>query len=111
MSRSLSPDEASGWSDFDAPAPGLGALPGGGARLLDPHRAEMAAMLAEISAEIEQLGEVLCDDPEFVARHVKELQAIDLIAQKQRALAEMLRAECPISALGAVGLEEVVGRF
>jgi len=87
------------------------AVPAAGARMLDPHRHEMAAMLAEISIEIEQLGEVLCHDPEFVRRHVRELQAIDLIAQKQRALADMLRAECPISALDAVGLEEVVGRF
>jgi hypothetical protein len=87
------------------------AVPAAGARSLDPHRLEMAAMLAEISIEIEQLGEVLCHDPEFVRRHVRELQAIDLIAQKQRALAAVLGAECPTSALAGVGLEEVVTRF
>jgi hypothetical protein len=42
---------------------------------------------------------------------VQELQAIDLIAQKQRALAAVLGAECPTSALAGVGLEEVVDRF
>ncbi|HET9629878.1 MAG TPA: hypothetical protein VFP14_10400 [Novosphingobium sp.] len=76
----------------------------------DPHLKEMAAMLSEISAQLERLGEVLCHDAEFVSRHVQELQAIDLIAQKQRALAEVLGADCPSSALDGVGLEEIVTR-
>ena len=59
----------------------------------------------------EKLGEVLCHDPEFVNRYVHELQAIDLIAQKQRALANVLGAECPVTALDGVGLEEIVTRF
>ena len=84
-------------------------LPAGGPS--EAHLKEMALMLGEISAQLEKLGEVLCHDPEFVNRHVQELQAIDLIAQKQRALATMLGAECPTSALAEVGLEEVVTRF
>ncbi|MFC3173019.1 hypothetical protein ACFOD9_02010 [Novosphingobium bradum] len=86
-------------------------LPANGAQAPDPHLKEMATMLAEISTQLEALGEVLCRDPEFVDRHVQALQAIDLIAQKQRALADVLGAECPTSALAGVGLEEVVGRF
>ena len=77
----------------------------------DTHLKEMAVMLSEISTQLEKLGEVLCHDAEFVNRHVHELQAIDLIAQKQRALANVLGAECPVSALDGVGLEEIVARF
>jgi len=77
----------------------------------DTHLKEMAVMLSEISTQLEKLGEVLCHDAEFVSRHVHELQAIDLIAQKQRALANVLGADCPVSALDEVGLEEIVARF
>ncbi|MDE2621556.1 MAG: hypothetical protein KGL54_15470 [Sphingomonadales bacterium] len=77
----------------------------------DAHLKEMALMLGEISTQLEKLGEVLCHDAEFVSRHVQELQAIDLIAQKQRALAKVLGAECPVTALDGVGLEEIVARF
>lgn len=80
-------------------------------RVTDPHLQEIATILSEISAELELLGEALCHDPEFVARHMRELQAIDLIAQKQRALAGLLTADCRISAVSGVGLEEVAGRF
>jgi len=86
-------------------------LPATGSNAADAHLKEMATMLGEISTQLEKLGEVLCHDPEFVGRHVTELQAIDLIAQKQRALAAVLGAECPTSALAGVGLEEVVTRF
>jgi len=77
----------------------------------DTHLKEMAAMLGEISTQLEKLGKVLCHDAEFVDRHVHALQAIDLIAQKQRALASVLGAECPATALDGVGLEEIVTRF
>lgn len=77
----------------------------------DAHLKEMSVMLGEISTQLEKLGEVLCHDAEFVSRHVQELQAIDLIAQKQRALAKVLGAECPVTALDGVGLEEIVARF
>jgi len=88
--------------------PGDSPGEGGG---VDPHLREISVMLAEISTQLEALGEVLCHDPEFVSRFVHELQAIDLIAQKQRALAKVLGAECPHTALEGVGLEEVASRF
>ncbi len=75
------------------------------------HLLEMAAVMAELSEEIDALGAVLCRDSAFVAAHVAELQAIDLIAQKQRSLATMLRAECPVSAGKALGLDELRDRF
>ena len=38
---------------------------------------------------------------------MEALQAFDLIAQKQRALAALLRADCPVAALAALGLDEL----
>ena len=39
------------------------------------------------------------------------LQAIDLIAQKQRWLATLLKADCPISAVHTIGVEALKARF
>lgn len=75
------------------------------------HLLAVAQMLAEISAEMEALGEALCHDPAFAARHMVELQAIDLISQKQRSLASLLEADCPASAVSQVGLEDVATRL
>lgn len=75
------------------------------------HLLAVAQMLAEIGAEMEALGEALCHDPDFATRHMVELQAIDLIAQKQRSLASLLEADCPVSAVAQVGLEDVASRL
>ncbi|PLK26653.1 hypothetical protein [Novosphingobium sp. TH158] len=75
------------------------------------HIAAVAEILAEISQDMESLGAVLCRDPGFAHRHMQELQAIDLISQKQRSLAKILEADCPVSALTDVGLEEIVHRL
>ena len=69
--------------------------------------AAVAEILGELGHEVEQLGVALCLDPDVAARHMAALQAFDLIAQKQRGLAALLRAECPASALAALGLEEL----
>lgn len=75
------------------------------------HADRIAEILCELSAEIDALGEQLCRDPAFVSAHVEALQAIDLIAQKQRSLAQMLLADCPISAVDDLGLDELKTRF
>lgn len=75
------------------------------------HLAAVAAVLAEISKDMEALGEVLCTDPAFAHRHMQELQAIDLISQKQRSLATLLQADCPVSAVANVGLEELASKL
>ncbi|MFM5907145.1 MAG: hypothetical protein ACKOPO_06120 [Novosphingobium sp.] len=71
----------------------------------------VAEILAEISDEIEALGAVLCQDPNFANRHMQELQAIDLICQKQKSLAMVLKADCPVTALSDVRLEELAVRL
>lgn len=75
------------------------------------HIAEVADILAELGSEIESLGAALCLDAGIVSRHVSTLQAIDLIAQKQRLLADLLRADCPRSFAAAMGLDELKDRL
>lgn len=71
------------------------------------HLAAVADVLDELVADVELLGVVLCADPGVVDRHMRELQAIDLITQKQRALGMLLRADCPASALSTIGLDDL----
>lgn len=76
-----------------------------------PHLAAAAAILTELAAEVEALGARLCADPGIVAQHITELQAIDLIAQKQLHLAELLLADCPHKAVKEMRIEEVKRRI
>ena len=73
--------------------------------------AAIAAILAELGDDIEHLGATLCTDPAIAANHIEALQAIDLIAQKQRGLASFLGAECPVSASATLGLEALKARL
>lgn len=72
---------------------------------------EVAAILDELSHEIEALGETLCSDPVVVSQHLHELQSIDRIAQKQRSLTALLLADCMVSAAAEVRLDEVAERL
>jgi len=69
--------------------------------------AAVADILGELGNEIEALGVSLCCDPAVATAHMEALQAFDLIAQKQRGLAALLRADCPVTALAALGLDEL----
>ena len=75
------------------------------------HLTIVAKILNELSGEIEELGAALCGDPALAERHMTALQAIDLIAQKQRWLAEWLRADCSTSAANAIGIETLKQRL
>ena len=77
----------------------------------EPKFIAMAEVLSELGAEIEALGEVLCHDPDFAGRHVRELQAIDLIAQKQRALATILAAGFSATEMRRINLDTLRSRF
>jgi hypothetical protein len=81
-----------------------------GATALD-HLAEVAVILAEMGDEIELLGARLCADPLLVASHLEDLQAIDKIAQKQRWLSEVISADCPVSAIERIGVEDLKARL
>ncbi len=73
--------------------------------------ASVADILGELGNEVEQLGVTLCLDADVADRHIEALQAFDLIAQKQRGLAALLRADCPVTALAALGLEDLKHRL
>jgi hypothetical protein len=75
------------------------------------HLTTVADVLHELAAEIEMLGTTLCLDMAVLSRHTGTLQSIDLIAQKQRWLATLLRADCPLSAVNTIGVEALKARF
>jgi len=75
------------------------------------HLLDIADVLIELSGEIEGLGAQLCADPALIVRHLGALQAIDLIAQKQRWLATLLCADCPVSAIGSIGVDALRERL
>ena len=73
--------------------------------------AALAEVMVELGCEIEQLGAVLCTDAEIVSRHARELQAIDLIAQMQQAIAALLDADCMTCAIDEMRLEGLRDRL
>lgn len=75
------------------------------------HLLAIAEVLTELSSEIEGLGAQLCTDPAVIVRHLAPLQAIDLIAQKQRWLATLLLADCPVSAVAGIAVEALRERL
>lgn len=77
----------------------------------EPKFNAMAEVLLELGTEVEALGEVLCRDENFAGRHLRELQAIDLIAQKQRALAAILAAGFSETEMRRISLEALRTRF
>jgi hypothetical protein len=77
----------------------------------EPKFHAMAEVLNELGAEIEALGEVFCRDAGFAGKHMRELQAIDLIAQKQRALATILAAGFSEAEMRRISLDALHARF
>jgi hypothetical protein len=75
------------------------------------HLTKAAQILDELGCEIEALGTRLSSDPAMAAKHVTDLQAIDLIAQKQRWIADLVRAECPVTAIEAISVEALQQRL
>lgn len=71
----------------------------------------MALQLAALAVDIEAIGAALCADPSVIAAHGVVLQSVDLIAQRQRALARLLQAENVEEALGDCNLDQVVELF
>ena len=74
-------------------------------------RLQIADELDCARQEIERLGELLCSDPALVAAHRNSLPALDMIGQQQLALAAVLRAEDPQSAIAHTPLEQLRERL
>ncbi len=106
--------ENEGFVPFDAPPPPApGPVPSApdAASLRDATHQRIAVVLEELALEVEDLGGRLCTDLDVAARHMDVLQAIDLIAQKQRSLARLLEADCPITAIEQIGLDVLRDRM
>ncbi len=81
---------------------------------MPPDRSQLAIVARELSAlaaEIEDVGAGLCADPAVIVAHMTLLQAIDLIGQRQRALADLLRAADFGDAVAACTLSHTAGLF
>lgn len=76
-----------------------------------PTSGAIAAVLRELSHEIDTLGAALCVDAGTAARFSGELQAIDMIAQVQNALADLLGADCAACAAAEVRLGSLRDRL
>lgn len=74
------------------------------------HR-QIAAVLEELSLEVEALGATLCIDMDVAVRHMDTLQSIDLIAQKQRSLASLLVADCPSAEIERIAIDTLRERM
>lgn len=64
----------------------------------------ISGLLAQLAAEAEEFGVVLCMDPDFAGRYLEQLQHIDRIAQSLRELADILSASDPQAAVEVVRL-------
>ncbi len=67
----------------------------------------IATVLDGLAHEVESLGHELCSQPELLARFLGELQRFDRIAQFQREIAGLLRAECHGTALNELRITEL----
>ncbi|MGV3511380.1 MAG: hypothetical protein ACO1OX_05185 [Novosphingobium sp.] len=74
------------------------------------HR-QIAVVLDELAEEVEALGAALCDDMSVAINHMDKLQAIDLIAQKQRTLARLLLADRPADAIERIAIDVLRDRM
>lgn len=69
------------------------------------HTNIISEILNDLATEIENLGVALCQDSTVAEKYSCELQAIDLIAQKQRSLASLLMSGLTKSAIEKVGID------
>jgi CheY-like chemotaxis protein len=74
------------------------------------HR-QIAVVLEELSQDVEALGGKLCVDMDIAMRHMDTLQAIDLIAQKQRSLASLLNSDCPEAGIEQIAIDTLRDRM
>lgn len=74
------------------------------------HR-QIALVLDELAEDVEALGARLCTDMDVAMKHMDTLQAIDLIAQKQRSLARLLEADCPSAGVEQIAIDVLRDRM
>ncbi|NKJ40689.1 MULTISPECIES: hypothetical protein [unclassified Novosphingobium] len=112
--QSVQAVDADGFVPFDAvpvPSASQAETDQHAADLRDATHQQIAVVLEELALEVEDLGGRLCTDMEIATRHMDVLQAIDLIAQKQRSLAKLLEADCPVKAIEQIGIDVLRDRM
>lgn len=67
----------------------------------------IAEVLVELADDVEGLGQMLCGNPELLAKHFDQLQDVDLIAQTARQLGYLLAADTPVDTLADVPLDRL----
>ncbi len=81
---------------------------------MQPDREQLQVVAFELAAlaiDIEAIASELCADPAVVAAHGLSLQSIDLIGQRQRALADLLAATDFNHALAECRLDRIAALF
>mgnify|MGYP001186418090 CR=1 FL=1 len=74
------------------------------------HR-QIAVVLEELAEEVEALGAALCMDMDIAMKHMDKLQAIDLIAQKQRSLGRLLETDSPAEEIERIAIDVLRDRM
>lgn len=72
---------------------------------------QIAVVLEELAEEVEALGAALCTDMDIAIKHMDKLQAIDLIAQKQRSLGRLLVADRPAEEIERIAIDVLRDRM
>ena len=75
--------------------------------IVDQCEQRIASELATLAVELERLGATLCADLAVSRAYGAQLQAIDLVAQKQRCLAAVLGSSDRRAAIEAIGVDEL----
>jgi len=81
------------------------------ATLDDPLRLSLAQMLVSMSREIDEIGAHICCQGDIAALCFKELQAIDLVAQKQREIARLISAFDLQETIDTITIEDMKRRL
>lgn len=79
--------------------------------LLADLRNRIAAELDQLRTDLEEIGVSLCLDEEVMARCMEHLQRLDELGQRSNWLAELLRADDPISRVDDITLSSLAERL
>lgn len=77
----------------------------------DPIEQRIAAELARVKQMLDEVSEELTDDVDILTRHQQALQNFDIAAMIVEALAAVMAAEDPASAVAAVQMHDLRGRL
>jgi hypothetical protein len=77
----------------------------------DPLSLRLAEELEYARRLLDQMGESLSSDPIVIARHLTDLQAVDIIGQIIGHIANIVRSSDPAGAVERIGMADLKGRL